>query len=157
MNNNIISELENEVFCNIGRTADMLWIHFGEMLKTKNYKGIEIEKGSYGLHVQCPWRFLHHGKLILGNMDINIPIEGVFESEFDCFEIGKSVFDENVLKIRQRLLPLKVLAVSVDGIGNLKIKFENELVLEVIPNSGVKMEFWRFINNKTREHMVIFN
>ncbi len=69
--------------------------------------------------VQCPWRFLHHGKLILGNMDINIPIEGVFESEFDWFEIGKSVFDENVLKIRQSLLPLKVLAVSVDSVCNL--------------------------------------
>lgn len=156
MNIETISELENEVLNNFGRASDLLWIHFGEKLKIKNYKGIEVEKGSYGLHVQCPWRFLHHGKLILGNMDIYIPREGISESEFEWCEIGESVFDEKAQKIRLNLLPLKVEKVLVDSIGNLKIEFENELVFEAIPNSSVETEFWRFINNKTKEHMVIF-
>ena len=156
MNIKTISELENEVFNSIGRSSDLLWIHFGEKIKTKNYKGIEVEKGSYGIHVQCPWRFLHCDKLILGNMDVYIPREGVSESEFDWCKIGESVFDENVQKIRQNVLPLKVEEVLIDSIGNLKIKFENELVFEANPNSSIKTEFWRFINNKTKEHMVIF-
>lgn len=157
MNIKTINELENEVFCNIGRASDLLWIHFGEMMKIKNYKGIEVEKGSYGIHVQCPWRFLHYGKLILGNKDIYIPREGVSESEFDWCEIGESVFDEKVQKIRQNLLPVKVKEVFLDSIGNFKIEFENKLVFEAIPNSSVETEFWRFINNKTKEHMVIFD
>ena len=157
MNIRTINELDDQAFNNIGRVSDLLWIHFGEKMKTLNYKGVEVTKGSYGIHVQCPWRFLHHGKLILGNMDIYIPREDVSDSEFDWSESHESVFDKNVKKISQNLLPLKVESVFIDSIGNLKIEFENELVFEAMPNSSVETEFWRFINFKTNEHMVIFD
>lgn len=156
MSSDIFSELENEVFHDIGRASDLLWLHFGEKILIKNHRGFEREKGSFGIHVQCPWRFLHHGKLLLGNMDIYLSREGVSESEFDWFENGKSVFDEKVEKIKQYVLPIKIEKMIVDNVGNLKIIFKNELVFEAMPNSSVEMEFWRFINNKTREHIVFF-
>ncbi len=115
-----------------------------------------MKKGSFGLNIQCPWRILKHGKLILGSNDIFMPINDGFESEFDWSEIGGSVFDDRVEKIIRDLLPLKVILVCVDEIGDLKIAFEKEVIFEVMPNSSVKVEFWRFINYKTNEHVVFY-
>ncbi len=153
---NDIRELENKNFIDIGRASDLLWLQFGEKIKIKNYKNIEIERGSMGLNIQCPWRILKRDQLILGNNDIYEPADDIFETEFDWSEIGGSVFDKKVIEIFSNMLPLMVKSVEVSKIGDLKLEFEKEIVLEVISNSASKIELWRFINYKTNEHIVCF-
>jgi len=156
MSENIGNELINEELNNIGRASDLLWLHFGQKFYIINRRGIEVEKGSYGIHIQCPWRFIHQGILVLGSMDIYMPKEGVHESDFNWDEIGNSVFDEKIKVIKEKILPIKVQKVESDEIGNLKLIFEDDFVFEAMPNCSVKQEFWRLINNVTKEHTVIF-
>lgn len=156
MKNRILGELVNEKIFDIGRAADLLWIHIGEKILVKNYKGLDVEKGSYAIHVQCPWRIIHHGKLVLGNMDIYRHKDSIVESEFDWSEIGNSVFDEKIEKIKNEVLPIKVNDYILDAIGSLKLICEDEIIFEVTPNSSGKIEFWRYINNISKEHVVIF-
>lgn len=154
MNLKLVIELINNDFINMGRSADLLWLQFGEKIKIKNYKNIYVEKGSMGLNVQCPWRMLKQDKIILGNNDIYIPKKESLN--FDWWEIGGSIFDEKSEKIINDLLPLKVIDVIVNEIGDFSIRFEKEIVFEVILNGAFKTEFWRFINFKTNEHLVCF-
>ncbi len=44
MNFKVVKELENNDLINIGRASDLLWLQFGEKIKIRNYKNIEIEK-----------------------------------------------------------------------------------------------------------------
>jgi hypothetical protein len=46
--------------------------------------------------------------------------------------------------------------VYLNSLGDLKIIFTNEVIFKVFLNTLLKTESYRFINNKTREHFVIF-
>ncbi len=141
---------------NIGRSADLLWIHFGRCIVIKNQKGSEVEKGDYAIHVQCPWRFIQYDKLILGSKDVFIPREGVSESEFDWNIFGMSIFDEKVKTIKEQIAPVIVKDVTISEDGTLVIRYEKGLVFEAFPDSSITIEHWRFINNKTKEHTVVY-
>lgn len=156
MEDEAFSELVNEKLFDMGRTSDLLWIQLGEKILVKNYKGFEVQKGSYAIHVQCPWRIVCHGELVLGNMDIYRPKDGIVESEFDWSEIGNSVFDEKLEKVKIELLPVKIKDLILDDIGTLKLICDDEFIFEAIPNSSGRIEFWRFINNISKKHVVIF-
>ncbi len=154
MNLEILKELENKELISIGRASDLLWLQFDELITIKNYKGMDIKKGSMGLNIQCTWRFIKKDKIILGNNDIYMPIKENFHDEFDWSKIGESAFDEKSKKIIQDLLPLTISTILLSKTGDLKIIFDKEVVLEVIVNGAVKTEFWRFINYKTDKHIV---
>lgn len=151
-----IIKIQNEPMFNLGRAADLLWIHFGKKIVVKNHRGVEVEKGEYAIHLQCPWRFVENSKLILGSRDIYVPREGIQDSEFNWDTFGMSIFDEKVKTFLEELTPIVVSNVTVDEIGTLKIQFENGLVFEAFPESSQISEYWRFINNKTKEHTVVF-
>lgn len=152
---NHINKISGQSIFRIGRASDMLWIQFGKSIIVKNYKGIEVEKGEYAIHVQCPWRFCRQDKIILGSRDIFIPCNGVSEQEFNWDISGMSIFDNKCKTINEGIAPI-VKEAKVDGLGTLKIIFDNELVFEAITDSKEEIEFWRFINNNTKEHIVVF-
>ena len=151
-----IIKIKNKPMFNIGRAADLLWIHFGQSIIVKNHRGFEVEKGDYAIHVQCPWRFIQDYKLILGSGDVYIPREGISDSEFDWNTFGMSIFDEKLKMIKSKNTPIVVEDVSIDEVGTLKIIFERGLVFETLPNSSVTVEYWIFINNRTKKHTVVF-
>lgn len=147
-------KLLGEYFLSLGRTTDLLWIQFGNMMKLKNFKNEEVEKGEYVFHIQCPWRFIQKNKMLLGNEDIYQSEEYI--ENFDWTKKGTSIFDKKESSINELLKNTKVKEVYLNSLGDLKIIFTNEVVFEVFLNTSLKMESYRFINNKTREHFVIF-
>lgn len=152
-----VTKIEGQsMFC-IGRAADMLWIQFGKRIFVKNRKGLEVEKGEYAIHVQCPWRFRQKGKIILGSRDVYIPSSNVSELDFNWETIGMSIFDKESEIINNKIAPINVEKVDMDMFGTLKIIFDNEVIFEAFTDSTEEVEFWRFINNNTKEHTVVFD
>ena len=148
-------QIQEKPMIGIGRASNMLWAHFGELLQVKNYRGIDMEKGEYALHIQCPWRFMKNHVIILGSNDFYVPTREN-ENNFDWQIIGHSVFDKSAQKISNEVCPVKVKNVEVDVIGNLRIYLEQEIILEAFPVNSTIEESWRFINNLTGEHIIIF-
>lgn len=151
------SALEGQPLLYIGRATDMLWMGFGKLVKIKNYKGLEDEKGEFAVHVQCPWRFVHQEKVVVGSRDIYMPRNGISDHEFDYEKRGLSIFDSICEAFNSEWIPLLVSEVCVDIFGTLKIIFANGLVFETFINSVTTDEYWRFINFQTKEHIVVFD
>lgn len=149
-----INKVHKKKFLCLGRATNLLWIQFGNILKLKNFKNEEIEKGEYVFHIQCPWRFIQKNKILLGNEDIYQSEEYI--ENFDWTKKGTSIFDKKESSINELLKNTKVKEVYLNSLGDLKIIFTNEVIFEVFLNTSLKMESYRFINNKTREHFVIF-
>ena len=156
MESNMLKILEAEKMFDIGRAINLLWISFGDLVVIKNRKGIESERGHFAIHIQCPWRIIYQGELLLGDMDIYTPQADVNESDFDWSEIGYSIFDEKLIKIKAELLPIKVISTYLDNTGYIKILFEKDVVFEAMPNGSSKTEFWRFIDFMSNNQIVIF-
>ncbi|HWF38600.1 MAG TPA: hypothetical protein VG322_08780, partial [Candidatus Acidoferrales bacterium] len=67
------------------RAADMAMFQFGRRRKIQNVRGEWREVGDIALHVQCRWRLLRDGLIVIGSSDLYYPAE---------FEEGGNVPDE---------------------------------------------------------------
>ncbi len=68
------------------RAADMEMFHFGERVPTTDSRGKRAEVGEYSLHVQCAWRIVGPGGIVVGSRDVYEPPDGLTEApspEFD--------------------------------------------------------------------------
>lgn len=145
----------------IGRAADMLWMSIGEPFTiTSRRNGQKRTVSQYALHVQCPWRLLRNGKIILGSSDIYEPYNRALASgsdwNWDVFSGEQSVFNETANKLNETLLPLTIVNAAASNNGDLTITFNKETVFELIVPGSARHEYWRFIDFKSDFHYVVF-
>lgn len=154
-----IKIIEGELFNGIGRAADMCWVHFGETIQVNDYKGDIVEKGTYALHLQCPWRIIKKEEqqiISLGSYDIYEPKSTMEWSEdFDWDVQGMNLFDEKLsaIKIYEKVIHIK--SVKINTLNDLKIIFSNECILETFINSSTDNECWRFFKCNSHENHLI--
>lgn len=139
----------------IGRAADMLWMHFGVLKSYIDYKGREIEKGQFAIHVQCPWRILYESDVILGKADMEL--YGEIEAASAHAVTGLSQFDELKDNVLEEYLSAPVELISISQTGTLVIQLTNGCTFETFPDSVCHQEFWRFINSEDGRHTVVFD
>lgn len=128
------------------RAADMACFQFGGRHKRKASRGVDAEVGDYSLHVQCSWRITRGDEIVVGKEDLYQP-EGPVEID-NYFDWQKN----NLLDARLKTLfadnqrQFAVVGTALRAAGQLDILFDDELRLEVFPNSSVRtseVEHWR--------------
>jgi len=131
----------------LGAAADMLWLHFGEMRSVVDRKGKERKVGEWALHLQCPWRFMRLGTVVLGSSDFYY--DAVTGEKYDWESKAESVFHRNSKELN-RMIEAEKVTVSVarcTEAGAFDLVFDHDLKLSVMPVESSRHaydESWRF-------------
>ena len=151
----------------MGRAADLEWFHFGGQREVVNRRGEKKAVGDWALHVQCPWRIVHMGKILVASADLYYPA-GIHR--FDDLELadeggwawdrnGPRRLDERTAALQQLLDtdPPTVEGVQADAVGSLRISFSGGYMLELFPNGTLDdQEHWRFFEPyRDKRHFVV--
>jgi hypothetical protein len=142
----------------VGAAGDMLWIHFGELRTVLTRNGGKKEVGEWALHLQCPWRFVHDGVIVLASSDFYYDAETGDRHDFDSDR--ENVFHRNAMVINDFIEAQKpsVRLIEPGEAGAFEVRFDGDLKLSVMPVHSMfpqKMESWRlFEPGRTGPHFV---
>ena len=130
-----------------GAVADMLWLHFGEMRSVVDRRGVEKQVGEWALHLQCSWRFVRSGIVVLGGSDFYY--DAVTGEQYDWDSKSESVFHRNSKHLNELLDSEKFLVsvVRCNHAGAFDLVFDHDLMLSVMPTESSSHdhdESWRF-------------
>jgi hypothetical protein len=129
----------------IGRAANLLWLHFGEMRSAGTRGGGTKTVGEWAIHVQCPWRICRHGHIVVACQDYYCSPGGeALDDDWDS--PGKSRFDSlaTILCTEFETRPPVVSSVNVDEVGGFSLNFNAGYRLDVFPaDSNDSSEDWR--------------
>jgi len=157
--NNYVNVIKGQPLIDIGRAADMAWICFGDIIKVKNYKGEYVEKSSFALHLQCPWRMVDtvNKKILFTAYDMYLPNSSTeWTEDFDWDIQGINRYDEQAKKWFGDNKNIIVEEIELDELGDLKIILSNHYNIEVFVNKSNETECWRFFEpGKDKEHFVM--
>jgi len=158
MKGDYIKELQGKEFRKIGRASNLCWMHFGETVITKDYKGVEREVGKYAIHLQSPWRIkeVDSERIIIASGDLYEPNSLLeWTEEFDWDIKGNNLFDEKINYWHNKWEAMYVENVTINKLGDLQILFSNGIILESFMDMSIDEEGWRFFECGTgKEHMV---
>lgn len=148
-----LNKIKGENLVLVYRAADMPELDFGDAITLNKY-GKQREYPEYSLHVQCPLRIVIKNQIILGRDDIYCVLDSEDDNDWDSY--GNNRYDKIVNDIIEPMLPVKVLDVFVSELGDILIKLENEIEINIFIGSkgNEDKEFWRFIDFKQDVHIV---
>ncbi|WP_405674715.1 hypothetical protein OG292_02535 [Streptomyces sp. NBC_01511] len=115
----------------VGRAADLGVIEFAG-----------LRDDVINIHIQCPFRILQEGKVILGSRDMRYPQQGAGSESFEQFG---TVYDSRAATLNgifERIRPA-VAEVSFGDAGHLAVGWEPRFRIEVFPDCSGSMEAWR--------------
>jgi len=141
----------------LGRAANMLWAHFGEMRETLSPLGQKRETGEWALHVQCPWRICQSGRIVVARGDFYYSPSGDPLDDWDTF--GKSAFDVTVAKLGGGFTdsPPHVTMIRADDIGGFSLQLTGDYQLNVFPaDSYIDREHWRIFRPGAQHKHFVF-
>ncbi|MFF0591396.1 hypothetical protein ACFYWD_36145 [Streptomyces sp. NPDC003781] len=117
----------------VGRAADMGVIAFD------GPRGEEVMA-----HLQCPFRIVQDGAVVLGSADMRYAQMGAGERAFD--EFG-TVFDARAAKLTALLGQARprFAGVTVGAAGGLTVTWEPSFRLEAFPDCSGSIEAWRVL------------
>jgi hypothetical protein len=142
----------------IGRAADLLWVHFGEMKEVPARRGDTRSLGDWALHIQCPWRITKPPAILVANGDCYYKAD--IDEPYDWDAGGESRFDSHAAPLNREFesLPPRVEAVVVDTVGGFSLRLSNGYCLDVFPSNstGCKSEHWRFFQPRKDERHFVF-
>jgi len=142
----------------VGAAADMLWISFGEQRTVADLRGKPKQVGEWALHLQCPWRFVRGGEVILASSDCYYDAEGVELLDFDSE--ATSMFKKNAkdLNALLELSKVTVRLVLCSEAGAFELLFD-DLKLTVLPTESeniLDQEAWRLFQPSTDSPHFVF-
>ena len=140
----------------IGRAANMLWLHFGEMREVKVRSGGRKSVGDWAIHVQCPWRISRLGRIVIAYHDFYKSPDGDALDDLDTS--GRSRFDSMAARLCTEFETTSPVVGSVapDDVGGFSVRFSRNYRLDVFPAaSDDSSEHWRvFQTGATSKHFV---
>jgi hypothetical protein len=134
-------------------------MHFGAYHTITDHQGEAREVGEWALHLQCPWRFVRSGSVILASTDCYYYPEG--DESYDWNRGGESLFDRRANQFNRVLetAEFHVSALSVGECGAFQLMFTPEFHLAVFPSASDGSpfgEFWRlFEPGRDNRHYVV--
>ena len=98
-----------------------------------------VDGSDVSLHVQCPFRFVQGGSLVLGSADIK------FTAESGANE--RKVYDSraDILNGILSRLDVPVTNVELEAAGYLRLSWRERLFFEVFPDCSGAVEAWRVL------------
>lgn len=162
------SEIEKRLGCliglplfKIGRSANLLWISFGNGFITTDKKGKERIIGEFAINIQTSWRITFDNSIIVGYRDIYLPSK-LWTGDLNNFNWdiqGMNRCDERISELimnKQTHDNIFVSSIEADEFGGFKTKFSNNYILEVFPDDTSDTEIWRFFSKESSElHFVV--
>jgi hypothetical protein len=141
------------------RAADLRGFHFGEMRPTRRGNS-----GAFVLHVQCPWRLEHQGRIYTGSGDLWEPSSNCAQVDDWTYELG-NLQDERLAALLGGRDPdtksilntsgtLVVEAASGTELGGVLLELSGGYRLVVFPD-GSAGESWRLLGHDLAEHLVV--
>ncbi|PAF44756.1 hypothetical protein [Helicobacter sp. 11S02596-1] len=112
-------------------------LDFGARVLSKYSESLK-KFSQYSLDIQCPFRFILGEKIILASYDISKR----FQENLDD-KMGNSVFDKLLDERISPLLPLKVIDCICNPLGDIKIIFSNDVILETFIDASLEVEHYR--------------
>src|SRR5436190_6768549 len=106
----------------IGRAADLLWVHFGELRELPNRGGGTRVVGEWALHVQCAWRITRLPAILVARGDCFY--EAGSDDPYDWDAAGESRFDRCAATLNREFesSPPQVEAVVVDAVDGFSLR-----------------------------------
>lgn len=167
-----LSVLINQPIRTVSRGGGSIFISFGELIekdawnRDKEGKKINERKiftGKYALHIECNSRFTCGDQVVMAKYDVYQPTSEQEKKEdfdwdnFDWDIKGGNRYDELSSKYFSTDSPEFIVnKILVNRLGDLKIKFTNDFVLEVIIDTSDNHECWRFFEVHSEcNHLVI--
>ena len=144
----------------IGRSCDLEWFQFGDLIEIVDHRGNKRKVSEYALHVQCGWRITDAAGIIVASQDRFYPREG-WEGNIEDFNWdvqGENRSDQLVCKFlkknKENILIVK--SVRADRFGGFELSFSNEVKLEVFPDGTTNAEHWRFFKPYSEvQHFIV--
>ncbi|WP_215456229.1 hypothetical protein [Streptomyces sp. ATCC 21386] len=123
--------LQGATVRSVGRAADLCTVEFTGL------QGEELRA-----HIQCPFRILQEGKVILGSRDMRYPQRGAGPDAFDHFE---TIYDARAAKLNGIIDQLRptVTDVAFGAGGHLAVTWRPAFRIEAFPDCSGAVEAWR--------------
>jgi len=135
MENHLLSKIINKKISNISRACDLVSIQFDG----DGHSDII-------LNIQCFFRFLKNNKIIISSEDMFKCDDDQEDFEWDI--PGKSIYDKSVNHNKEILFDLKVIDVQKNNVGDLEIKFTDNVLLQIFINTVEAEEKYRIFDNE---------
>ncbi len=166
-----LSILIDKPLQSVSRAGGSILIHFGELIdkevrkKNQNSEGFvkkTISIGKLALHIECNSRFICGDSVFLGKYDMYQPSSEVEKkldfdwNNFDWDVKGKNKFDEITSSLfDDTSVKFIVKKIEINKLGDIKIHLTNNFVLEIIIDTSLDIECWRFFELNTDNHLVV--
>jgi hypothetical protein len=135
---------------------------FGAHIPSENRRGEPVDKGEFALHVQCAWRIVKSGEVLVGSRDIFLKSQTLQRPSSALRQADWTRSDERLLAFfdMYRADPVTVARVEADSVGGVRLGTIDGSVLEVFPDQSVGVEapseYWRFFQpGNAANHLVI--
>ena len=165
----VLSILKGQPLQFVFRSLDMICFEFGNVIVKKvigrDQDGkaslVDGEAGKYALHIQTFFRLSAGSEILLARGDLFQPNselaanEDYDGDEFDWNPNGNNRFDEVVKQHLSQPRDFLIADVSANRLGDLKLKFANGFVLEILVDVSGTEECWRFFEAESEEHLVV--
>jgi hypothetical protein len=123
--------------------------------------GMQVASHSYALHVQCAWRIVRAGRIVVGSDDRYFAAGAEPFKDYPNFDVkppGSNRRDERLAAVftsHGGHLPI-VQAATADAVGGFHLQFDSDLDLDVFPNTSLEGEHWRLLlPGDSRRHFVV--
>lgn len=165
-----LSSLNGEQLQTVMRAGSMADFGFGSFVE-KEIRRFDDKKKlvtkivsvpRFSLHVDCHFRLSCGNEIILSRGDIFQPsITLLQDADFDFESFnwdvnGNNRYDEIVKKIFQtEPSSIKIKKVTISSLGDIKLYFTNDFLMEISPDISGSEECWRFFETGSEEHIVV--
>jgi len=126
----------------VGRAADLGIVEFASA----------TGRGEIALHLQCPFRILYGGDLLIASGDMDY--SGAAAGPRSADPPGGSVFDERSLMLNQAIDRLRptVTNATMELQGLLVVELSPAFLLQVFPDCSGRVEMWRLFARGSSVH-----
>ena len=155
----LLQELIGKTMWTCRRAADMSTFQFGQRFQTKDFVGRPSDVGEYALHIQCAWRIVRDGAVVVGSSDLYYP------ADYSTEDVVPPTFNwDHDPNRRDRLLTslfeghgFELRKVTLGTAGFCRMEFDGDLQLEIFPTNSVGEEQWRLFAtlDVSREPLVV--
>lgn len=142
----MLQKLIGQPLVDMWRVLNMAVFAFGDDVKWISTDSGERTGSRYALHVQCPFRLLRNGRVLVGSDDLWVEAKNpsaVRSSEGQ----EETYYDLVVSRIVRgtKESPLIVRSIRTSGCGDLALDLSDGVAIEVVPTSARPSEAWRFL------------
>lgn len=151
------------------RAADMEMFQFGERVTNLDFRGNSRTVGELALHLQCSWRIVSLGRVLVGDRDLWTPRTGVSDDGFNPTSKSGMTMSRRDELMEQFLLhgePAHVVAkADTSAVGDLHLLFADGCGFDAFADEGYAEavgdeapdECWRLFSPGTDDaHLVVW-